>query len=309
MHEFTMSKLRSILISAVCVLASATSWGAVQIEDKVVYLQGSQPDTADCAWEPSIAAAAIANSDGAIIPAAKTPTATGAKLSMQVIMFKLDSSSRKSAYTVRVRADVTEGGKLLATKDIDAEGSFKDKQAACATLNEIGTSIGESAGDWLSQTHLMTCGEGCTGIHPDETIVVGAEVLIGNADAINDTVRNDCHFQTTLVTRLVEAFNAGDPPPRAKLESRNIDIEQYTGRRLILRVNSVHAIGGGGWSGPKWMDMSGELREGNVLVGSFHSYSTSGRGLTTCRSVDSLTDSTVDMIVQWLNSPSIGSQL
>lgn len=309
MHEIAISKLRNILISVVCVLTSALSWGAVQIEDKVVYLQGSRPDASDCAWETSIAAAAIANSNGAIIPVATAPIATGAKLSMQVIMFKLDSSSRKSSYTVRVRADVTEGGKLLATRDFDGEDSFKDKQAACSTLNDIGTSFGESVGEWMSQTHLMTCGEGCTGIHPDENIVVGAEVLLGNTDAINDTVRNDCHFQTTLVTRLVEAFNEGGPPPRAKLESRNIDIEKYPGRRLILRVNSVHAIGGGGWSGPKWMDMSGELREGNVLVGSFHSYSTSGRGLTTCRSVDSLTDSTVDMIVRWLNSPSIGAQL
>lgn len=304
-----MSKLRNILISVGCLLASAASWGAVQIEDKVVYLQGSQPDTSDCGWEASIAAAAIANSNGAIIPVATAPLATGARLSMQVIMFKLDSSSRKSSYAVRVRADVTEGGKLLATRDFDGADSFKDKQAACATLNDIGISIGESAGEWLSQTHLMTCGEGCTGIHPDETIVVGTEVRIGNADAINDTVRNDCHFQTTLVTRLVEAFNEGDPPPRAKLESRNIDIEEYTGRRLILRVHSIHAIGGGGWSGPKWMDMSGELREGNVLVGSFHSHTTSGRGLTTCRSVDSLSDATIDMIVRWLKSPSIDARL
>jgi hypothetical protein len=304
-----MSKLRNILIAVACVLTSTSSWGAVQIEDKVVYLQGSQPDSSDCVWEPSIAAAAIANSEGAIIPAAKTSTATDTKLSIQVITFKFDSSSSKGRYTVRVRADVTEGGKLLATRDFDGDGSFKDKQAACSTLNDIGTSIGESAGEWMSQTHLMTCGEGCTGIHPDETIVVGAEVLLGNADAINDTVRNDCHFQTALVTRLVEAFNESDTPPRAKLESRPIDIEKYTGRRLILRVDSVHAVGGGGFSGPKWMAMSGELREGNVLVGSFHSYTSSGRGLTTCRSVDSLSDSTAYMIIQWLGSPSIDAHL
>lgn len=304
-----MFKFRNFLISIACVLASASSWAAVQIEDKVIYLESARPDGFDCAWEPRIAAAAIANSEGAIIPAANAPTSTDAKLSMQVVMFKLDKASPKGNYTVRVRADVAAGGKLLATRDFDGEDSFKDKQAACSALKETGTSIGESVGEWMSQTHLMTCGEGCAGIHPDETIVVGAEVLIGSTDAINDTVRNDCHFQTTLVTRLVEAFNGGDPPPRAKLESRPVDIEKYTGRRLILRVHNVHAVGGGGFSGPKWMDMSGELREGNALVGSFHSHTSSGRGLTTCRSVDSLTDSTVDMIVKWLNSPSLDSRL
>jgi hypothetical protein len=307
MHSITMPKLRRILISAACALAGASSWSAVQIEDKVGYLQGVQSDSPDCAWESSIATTAIANSEGALTSAAKAPPTTGPRLSLQVI--KLDSSSKKGAYTVLVRADVTEGGKLLATHDFNGEGKFKDQQAACPALNKIGAAIGESMGEWMSQTHLMACGEGCTGIHPDETIVVGAEVLIGNADAINDTVRNDCHFQTTLVTKLLEAFNEGDPPPRAKLEARPIDIEKYAGRRLILRVDDVHALGGGGYTGPKWMDMSGELREGDVLVGSFHSHTSSGRGLTTCRSVDSLNDSTVDMIVQWLNSPSIDAKL
>jgi len=27
----------------------------------------------------------------------------------------------------------------------------------------------------------------------------------------------------------------------------------YPGRRVVLRVNDVHALGGGGWSGPKWL--------------------------------------------------------
>lgn len=100
-----------------------------------------------------------------------------------------------------------------------------------------------------------------------------------------------------------------EPRPRVKLEARRIDIEKYTGRRLVLRVDEVHAIGGGGYTGPKWMDMSGELLEGNLLVASFKSHSTSGRGLTTCRSHDSLSDSTTDMIVNWLNSPSIDAKL
>ncbi|MGC4062297.1 MAG: hypothetical protein QM749_16190 [Aquabacterium sp.] len=302
-----MHKLRHIFVLIVFALAKSPSWGAVQIEEKVSYLQGVQSDSPDCTWEPSIATAAITNAQGALTSAAKAATGTGPKLSLQVI--KLGNIPKKTGYTVSIRADVTEDGKLLATRDFNGEGTFKDKPSACPALNKIGTAIGESMGEWMSQTHLMTCGEGCTGIHPDDTIVVGAEVLVGNPDAINDTVRNDCHFQTALVTKLVEAFNEGDTPPRAKLESRGIDIEKYTGRRLILRVDDVHALGGGGYTGPKWMDMSGELREGNVLVGSFHSHTNSGRGLTTCRSLDSLNDSTVDMIVQWLNSPSIDAKL
>ena len=252
-------------------------------------------------------AAAITNSEGAITSAAKATAGTGPRLSLQVMAFSREA--KKSRYAMRIRADVTEDGKLLATRDFDGEGSFKDNQSACPALNKTGKSIGESAGEWMSQTHFMACHEGCSGIHPDETIIVGDTILIGADDAINSTVRDECHWPTAMVSRIVKAFNENEQPPRAKLESRQIDIEKYAGRRLVLRVNNVHAVAGGGLSGPKWMNMSGELREGNALVASFQSHSTSGRGLTTCRSVDSLSDDTTEMIVKWLNSPSIDAKL
>jgi len=70
-----------------------------------------------------------------------------------------------------------------------------------------------------------------------------------------------------------------------------------------------NAVYGGKITGPKWTTMSGELREGKMLVANFESYTNSGRGLTTCRSVDSLSESTADMIVEWLRSPSLAAQL
>ena len=76
-----------------------------------------------------------------------------------------------------------------------------------------------------------------------------------------------------------------------------------------LHVENIHALAGGGYCGPKWMAMSGELREGNLFVASFQSHSTLGRGLTTCRSLDSLSDDTTDMIAKWLNSPSIDAKI
>ena len=303
-----MRELRRILISIVCALAALPSWGAVQIEEHVNYLEGVQKDSPDCIWEPSVAAAAIANAGGSITPAAKAEVGTGVRLSLQVLSFKVARAS-KSTYAIRLRADVTEDGKLLATRDFTGEGTFKSAESACPALNKIGTSMGEDVGEWIAQTRFMACHEGCSGIHPDETIVVGDAILMGDADAINDTVRNECHWPTEMVSRLVKEFNGNDSPPRAKLESRRIDIEKYSGRRLVLRVNNVHALAGGGYTGPKWMDMSGELREGNVLVASFQSHATSGRGLTTCRSVDSLSDSTTEMIVKWLNSPSLDARL
>ena len=301
--------LRSMFVVALCAFAGLPAWGAVEVAERVDYLPGAQPDETACAWEASVAVAAVEKSKGAITLAGKTPAISGLNLSLQVAQLKLSRATKGSDYAVVVRGNVTRDGKLLATRDFDGDGSVKNGQPACDALRGIGASIGERAAKWVSRTRFMECRDDCIGIHPDEAIVVGAEILPGNDDAINDTVRNDCHWPTAMVSKLVKAFNDNDPPPRAKLESRPIDVEKYPGRRLVLRVDNVHALGGGGWSGPKWMVMSGELREGNTLVASFESYTNSGRGFTTCRSVDSLSESTSDMIVEWLRSPTLGAKL
>jgi hypothetical protein len=304
-----MKSLRSILIVAVCALAGLPAWGAVEVAERVDYLPGAQPDDTVCTWEASMAVAAVERSKGAITPAGKAPAISSLRLSLQVAQLKLSRTAKGSDYAVVIRGNVAREGKLLATRDFDGDGSVKNGQPACDTLRAIGASIGERAAKWVSRTRFMECRDDCTGIHPDETIVVGAEILMGNDDAINDTVRDECRWPTTMVGRLVTAFNDGDPSPRAKLESRAIDIEKYAGRRLVLRVNNVHAVGGGGFSGPKWMDMSGELREGNTLVANFNSHTSSGHGFTMCKSVDSLSESTSDMIVEWLRSPTLGAKL
>ncbi|MBC7954655.1 MAG: hypothetical protein H7Y33_02125 [Cytophagales bacterium] len=305
-----MNSLRGLLAMAICALAGLPAWGAIEVAESVDYLQGAQPAEAGCTWEASMVSTVATRSKGAITPVGKTPSASGLRLSLQVVRLDLARTAKESEYSVVVRGNVTQDGKLLATRDFQDDKSFKNGQPACDALRTLGASLGESAADWAAQTRFMECGEGCAGIHPDETIVVGAEVVIDNTEAINDTVRNDCRWPTAMVSRLIKAFNeSDDPPPRAKLESRPIDIEKYSGRRLVLRLNEVHALGGGGYTGPKWMTMSGELREGKALIANFESHSQSGRGLTTCRSVDSLSDSTTEMIVKWLRSPTLGAKL
>jgi len=303
-----MKSLRGILVAAFCVLVALPASAAVEIVETVDYLPGAAPQE-ECNWEAGVVQSSVTKSRNFIAMAAPSSPASGQRLSLQVVQLKLSRAAKKSNYSVVLRANVADAGKLLATREFQEDASFDSGRPGCDTLRAIGASLGESVAGWVAQTQFMTCGVDCVGIHPDEPIVVGAEVLIGDADAINDTVRNECRFTTAMVGLLVKTFNEYDPPPRAKLESRAIDIQQYSGRRLLLRVNNVHALGGGGWTGPKWMDMSGELWDGKTLVGNFVSHTSSGRGLTTCRSVDSLNESTADKIVEWLRSPTLGATL
>ena len=303
-----MKPLRRILIGVLGVLVALPACAAIELTGGVDYLPGAIPEEA-CTWEAGIESSAVAKSRNAVTLAGKATVTSGLRLSLQVAALKLSRGAKKSKYSATVRANVAYEGKLLATRDFQDDESFGNGESACDALRAVGASLGENVAQWVFETRFMQCRDDCGGIHPDEPIAVGAHVLIGDADAINDTVRDECRWPTAMVARLVTAFNEDEPRPRAKLESRAIDIEKYPGRRLVLRVNNVHAAGGGGLSGPKWMDMSGELWDGRSLVASFESHSTSGRGLTMCRSVDSLSESSADMIAKWLRSPTLDAKL
>lgn len=306
-----MKTLRGVLVAALGALAVHTAWGAVEIDERVAYLQAAQPDDRTCPWEADMVSSAVTRSKGFLVRAEKPQKEPGAAtLSLSVARLSLTRKTNKGEYLAVVRGDMVRNGKLIATHDFQDDKSFKNDQTPCEALRALGTSLGNEVSDWVAKTPLMECGDECAGIHPDETIVTGAEILLGAPDAINATVRDECGWPKGIVNRLLAAYNEIDEPPlRAKLEARSIDIENYPGRRLVLHVKEVHALGGGGFSGPKWMSLSGELREGKTLVASFDSFTTSGRGLTTCRSVDSLSDSSVDMIVDWLRNPRPGAQL
>ncbi len=306
----TMKSLRSLLMAAACAMAGLPAWGAIELQDSVTYLQGAQPSDKECAWEANMVSATLASARGAIVRGDKPAMPADTRLSLAVVSLGLIHKTSKSDYLVVIRANIVRNGKLLASRDFQGNESYKNERPSCPALLEISTSFGQNVSDWATKTSLMPCGDDCVGIHPDEVIVTGAEIPATGPESLNDTVRDECAWPTAMVKRLVAAFNENDePPPRAKLEARAIDIGKYPGRRLLLRVKEVHAVGGGGLSGPKWMSLTGELYDGKTLVASFDSYTSSGRGLTTCRSVDSLSDSTAEMIVNWLRSPSMGAQL
>ncbi|MEP7099045.1 MAG: hypothetical protein ABI781_00955 [Burkholderiales bacterium] len=297
-----MKSIAALLVATAAALIALPAAAAFQLAQSVDYLPGAAPNAA-CAWEPSLLTASGTASNGAA-------SAASPRLSLRVAQLKLSPGSRKSEYGVTVRADIADAsGRLLATRDFQDERSFANADSGCDALRALGASLGANVATWATQTRLIDCAEACDGIHPDQPIIVGKEVLIGDDDALNDTVRNDCRYQTAMIRTLLTAVNDADPPPRARLEAGALDPKAKLGRRLLLRVMNVHALGGGGWSGPKWMDLAGELYDGKTLVGSFESHTTSGRGLTTCKSVESLSESSADLIADWLRNPSLGARL
>jgi hypothetical protein len=86
------------------------------------------------------------------------------------------------------------------------------------------------------------------------------------------------------------------------------------GRILELHIGDVHAPGGGAFSGPKWMTVTGVLRENGREVGSFTAKRFSGGGMFgaykgTCAIVERCARAIGKDIAGWLRSPRDGARL
>jgi hypothetical protein len=109
-------------------------------------------------------------------------------------------------------------------------------------------------------------------------------------------VRERCALEREIPRRL-QALS-----PRVRLA------EGETPRRLVLRIEAVHAPAGGAWSGPKWLEVSGALHEGADVVGSFRARRSSFGGpfapfLDTCSILERAAQAIAGDVAAWLEAP------
>ncbi len=117
------------------------------------------------------------------------------------------------------------------------------------------------------------------------------------ADGVGtDDVRQKCDWNSKLSEEI--AHYAETP-----VSITDKDVSQLSGKVLIMKIVNVHAIGGGGWTGPKWAAVHGELRDNGKLVGSFDAHQHSSVGLTMCGALDHLAKELGDDIADWLKDP------
>jgi hypothetical protein len=87
-----------------------------------------------------------------------------------------------------------------------------------------------------------------------------------------DDVRQKCHWNAQLSEHIAHYAETG-------VTVTDADVSKLGGKVLTMKITQVHAIGGGGLTGPKWAAVHGELRDGGKLVGSFEAHQhTSGPG-------------------------------
>ena len=87
-----------------------------------------------------------------------------------------------------------------------------------------------------------------------------------------------------------------------------------TGDALATRITAINAVGGGAWSGPKYVTIMGTLWKDGAVVGTFTDsrYTTGGmwggyKG--TCSMIDNVNKELAKDVTKWLNKPAMDSKL
>ena len=120
-------------------------------------------------------------------------------------------------------------------------------------------------------------------------------------------VRDQCQLQSKVPEFIQQAAGSS-------VELVDGALDRKKGRVLELEITEVHAPGGGGFSGPKWMSVKGELYDKGKQIGSFRAkrYSTGGafagfKG--TCSIIGRCTKAIGADVASWLGAPTPNAEL
>lgn len=137
----------------------------------------------------------------------------------------------------------------------------------------------------------------------EEVVLVPASIPYQTDEVAKESIRKECTWHTTMPQYLVKKSDG-----RVQIADKNID--SASGKKLMLVATHLHVIGGGGWTGPKWLVLEGKLLENGKLLGNFEARRQTIRGsLKTCGTLESLSEEIGDDIVEWLNNPGLNAKL
>ena len=142
-----------------------------------------------------------------------------------------------------------------------------------------------------------------TSAHAEDVVLVSSFIPYQKADTANEVVIKECHWNTTMPPYL-----AKESEGRVKVAEQGFDTA--TGKKLILVATNLHTLGGGGWTGPKWLVLEGRLMEGDKLLGNFEVRRQTIRGsFRACSTLESLSEDISDDILKWLSKPDMNAKL
>lgn len=136
-----------------------------------------------------------------------------------------------------------------------------------------------------------------------DTVFVNDSYPYNDKDSIDADLRAECDWQPGLAKSLTEESEG-----QIRISRDNLATLQAPNLRLTIL--QVHAIGGGGWTGPKWLRLAGELYNSDKPVLKFTVLRHTSRGkFTACATLKSLAEEVAKDIAEWVQDPKPDARL
>jgi hypothetical protein len=137
---------------------------------------------------------------------------------------------------------------------------------------------------------------------PAEQVTI--PTVIPYADGVGtDDLRAKCEWNTHLSKYIVSYT-------KKLAVASTEDLSKMTGPTLSLVISDVHAVGGGGMSGPKWATITGELKKDGQVTGSFVAKRTTlGGSFSACGTIDDVGKVLAKDIAKWLKKPTMNAKI
>ena len=174
-------------------------------------------------------------------------------------------------------------GDFLVSREL-AKGSLQE----CSVLNKIADDLADDIENWMTRPSFLTS--------------VPATLLTIKEDTISQEQKKECSTDTFIPTFLEKSR-------RGQVRIVKNDFGNINTRKLQLTILNARLVGGGVYSGAKWIELEGKLFEDNKLIGSFNANRWTIKGWTGCGAAERLGESLAQDILKWLPKPSMNANL
>jgi hypothetical protein len=134
----------------------------------------------------------------------------------------------------------------------------------------------------------------------DPNVVTIGTATFGPTSGVTDDVRKKCKVQEELP----EEIAGRSPVPVALAKS-----PESGAKVLNLTITSIFAPGGGRYSGPKQIQVHGDIVQSGQVIASFDAKRTTTRATRTCAMIGKINTALSKDVKKWLKKPSMGAQL
>lgn len=134
----------------------------------------------------------------------------------------------------------------------------------------------------------------------DGPIQISTTIPYKDGATASTAIRAECKWNTELSAHIVK--NA-----KGLVATTDADLATLPGKTLQIVVTHAHALGGGGFTGPKWGRIYGELKENGKVLGHFDlQRNTGGRGaMSACGALSKVADALGEDVAEWVQNPKL----